>query len=139
MSRDVISAVSLLALIVSLMILTGSLIEPMAGFMGYCLQLAAGADFADVAKTLGYRFLNVAASTLAPVLVLMVSAGVIATLVQTKLLVTTEPIKPKFSKISPGKKSDRDCKKPAKGYPSFNFGVLQSQRHGAGCAFFLEC
>ena len=69
--------------------------------MGYCLQLAAGADFADVAKTLGFRFLNVAASTLAPVLVLMVSAGVIATLAQTKLLVTTEPIKPKFSKISP--------------------------------------
>lgn len=101
MSRDVISAVSLLALIVSLMILTGSLIEPMAGFMGYCLQLAAGADFADVAKTLGFRFLNVAASTLAPVLILMVSAGVIATLAQTKLLVTTEPIKPKFSKISP--------------------------------------
>ena len=101
MSRDVISAVSLLALIVSILILSGSLIEPMSDFLNYCMQLSVGADFPDVAKTLGLRFLSVAAGILAPVFILMVSAGVIATLAQTKLLVTTEPIKPKFEKINP--------------------------------------
>ena len=101
MSRDVVSAVSLLALIVSLMILTGSILEPMTDFLRYCLHLAAGADYADVAKTVNMRFLRTAAGILAPVFGLMVGAGVLATLAQTKLLVTTEQIKPKFEKISP--------------------------------------
>lgn len=101
MSRDVVAAVSLLALIVSLMILTRSMLTPMKEFLDYCLQLASGADFMDVAKTLALRFLSVAARILGPVFGLMVSAGVLATLAQTKLLVTAESIKPKFSKISP--------------------------------------
>lgn len=101
MSRDVVSAVSLLALIVSFMILTRTMLTPMKGFLDYCLQLASGADFADVAKTLGLRFLSVSGMILGPVFGLMVSAGVLATLAQTKLLVTAESIKPKFSKISP--------------------------------------
>lgn len=101
MSRDVISAVSLLALIVSLMILGGSVVAPLAGFTDYCLHMAEEADFAEAAKTLGMRFLSVGAGVLAPVFGLMIGAGVLATLAQTKLLVTTEPIKPKFEKISP--------------------------------------
>ncbi len=101
MSRDVISAVSLLALIVSLMLLAGSIIAPMSGFMDFCLQLAAEENFTEAAKPLGLKFLGAAAKVLAPVFALMISAGVLATLAQTKLLVSTEPIKPKFEKINP--------------------------------------
>lgn len=103
MSKDAV-AVATLAGTFGVFWITGKQIAAQLGqFITHCLRLAEvqGQTLEAVLDELVPLALSTLARTVGPLAAVTILCAVAATFAQTKLLVSTESIKPKFSKISP--------------------------------------
>ena len=100
MSRDAIGVATLFGSIFLIRIYLPIITESMAEFLTYCLAFAWG-DPDALSKGLALQFIAIAARTTGPLLLATIFLTVTATFIQTRMLVATEIIKPKFSNISP--------------------------------------
>lgn len=104
MSTDAVAVVTLFASFMSIKILAASIAENLAGFMRLCLSYCgknidgAGAAFA---QDLEGQAILLVAKTAGPLMLITALFAIAATFAQTKLLVSGESLKPKFSRISP--------------------------------------
>ena len=103
-SNDAVSVVVLLAGFFLLKLLIPSIVSELHQFLRYCLTLAAEESPEDVVGDLYDvfgQFLWAFFKTAGPVLAVTAVAAIAATFFQTRLLVSGELLKPKFSRINP--------------------------------------
>ncbi len=101
MSKDAVAVATLFGSVLLLRLMFGSIADAAAEFMAYCISLCH-MDLAEpVPANLFVQTVMVCARTVGPLLAVTVLVSVVATFAQTKMLVTVEPIKPKFEKINP--------------------------------------
>lgn len=104
MSRDAVPVATLFGAALMLWILSDFILEQLNGFFYYCLDLMTLREInllGDILPQLIMRGLRTVAYCVGPLAGLMILLSVSITLFQTKLLVTTEPLKPKFNRLSP--------------------------------------
>ena len=101
MSRDAVGVVSLFAAIAVLRLTFGNAAQAVADFTVYCLTLASGALGDGISDNLFIQTVGVVARAVGPLMAICILASAAATMAQTRLLVTTEPLKPKLSKLNP--------------------------------------
>ena len=101
MSKDAVTVISLFASILVLRLTFASSAEALGQYLNFCLELIRGDIAVAMSKTLFYETVVTAAKICGPMLAVTILASVGATMAQTRLLVTAEPLKPKFSKINP--------------------------------------
>ena len=103
MSRDAVAVASLLGTFATLWLLTGMFADQLGGFMVLCIS-SVGEDVREVADLSGemsIQALFVIAKTVGIVAVVAILCAVAATFAQTRFLVSTESMKPKFSRLNP--------------------------------------
>lgn len=101
-SRDAVAVASLIGVCAVFFVIAPAMAESLAHFCAFCLQRCAEA--ADVEVLLGGLFelcVSVFFSTAFLLLVAACVCAVGATFFQTRMLVTTEQMKPKFSRVNP--------------------------------------
>ena len=103
MSQDAVAVVSLIGTCFTLSIMAGGIIHKTADFMAYCLRLCRQPLGAIVAQLpdLIMQGIMVIVTTVVPIMLVAAVSAVVATMYQTKMLVATELLKPKFSKLNP--------------------------------------
>ena len=103
MSRDVVSVVTLIGASAMLVLLAGHIVRQLSGFILFCLE-ACSSPLGWVAgglPELGGQALEVLAKTALPLCLVTALCAVAATFAQTKMLVSSELMKPKFSRLNP--------------------------------------
>ena len=103
MSRDAVAVASLLGTFATLWLVANAFAEQLGGFMTLCLA-TAGEDPQDTLSLSGEMSIQgimVILKTVGPVVAVAILCAVAATFAQTRFLVSTESIKPKFSRLSP--------------------------------------
>ena len=103
MSRDAVAVVSLLGTFLTLWLLTGAFAEQLGGFMALCLSMTGeeAREASGVMGELAVQGVVLVGKTVGPVVAVAILCAVAATFAQTRFLVTTEPLKPKFSRLNP--------------------------------------
>lgn len=103
MSQDVVAVATLMAAYVMLRVLGSTIVEKTAAFMRYCMVDVAllEGSFEEVLDALGVQIVLVILMTVGLFALGIIAVSVIATFAQTKMLVTSEPLKPKLSKLNP--------------------------------------
>ncbi len=104
LSQDAVAVVTLLGSFAVFWILAGKIAEQLAGFMGFCLakcDLAGDLVIGDILHEIVTQSLSLLAGTVLPITLATVLCAVVATFAQTRLLVSGELMKPKFSRINP--------------------------------------
>jgi len=103
MSRDAVAVASLLGTFVTLWLVTGAFAEQLGGFMALCIASTGEEprDAVGLSGEMGIQALMVIAKTVGPVVAVAILCAVAATFAQTRFLVSTESMKPKFSRLSP--------------------------------------
>jgi len=103
MSKDAVAVASLLGTFATLWLVTGMFAEQLGGFMTLCIASAGETPQETVSKSgeLGIQGIMVILKTVGPVVAAAILCAVAATFAQTRFLVSTESIKPKFSRLSP--------------------------------------
>ena len=103
MSRDAVAVVSLLGTFLTLWLLTGAFAEQLGGFMALCLAMTGeeARETSGVMGELAVQGVVLVGKTVGPVVAVAILCAVAATFAQTRFLVTTEPLKPKFSRLNP--------------------------------------
>ena len=103
MSKDAVAVASLLGTFATLWLVTGMFAEQLGGVMTLCIASAGETPQETVSKSgeLGIQGLMVILKTVGPVVAVAILCAVAATFAQTRFLVSTESIKPKFSRLSP--------------------------------------
>ena len=103
-SNDAVSVVVLIAGLATLFLSMGSMADNLGQFLRSCISLVrlsqgtdAGGDLRQLRPELVWSFVL----TVGPILLVPTVAGIAATFFQTKLLVTGESLRPKFSRINP--------------------------------------
>ena len=100
-SNDVVAVVSLFASVLILRLTFASAAEALGAYLSYCFGLIRGDVIPAVTNNLYFETVGMIARVSGPMLAITVFASSAATMAQTRLLVTAEPLKPKFSKLSP--------------------------------------
>ena len=103
MSKDAIAVASLLGTFAVLWFLTDTIAEETARFMALCFD-TMGQESREVGGLTGELAVQGIVSivkAVGPVALVAILCAVAATFAQTRFLVTTEPLKPKFSKLNP--------------------------------------
>ncbi len=101
-SRDVVAVATLLAAIVMLRVEFSAGVSTLAQVFSSCLSLvASGEELSQQGTALWMTCVSAVARVVGPVLLAVVLLGVVATMAQTRMLVSTEPLKPKLEKINP--------------------------------------
>ena len=103
MSRDAVAVASLLGTFATLWIFTGAFARQVGSFMELCL-VTVGEEPREVGSTSGelaVQGIMVMLKTVGPVVAVAILCAVAATFAQTRFLVSTESMKPKFSRLSP--------------------------------------
>lgn len=102
-SQDAVAVASLLGTFATLWLLTGAFAQQLAGFMTLCLTSAGGQpqEAGDLSVELPIQGIMVIARTVGIVALAAILCAVAATFAQTKFLVSTESLKPKFSRLNP--------------------------------------
>ena len=103
MSKDAVAVVSLLGTFATLWLLIGMFAEETAKFMALCFD-TMGQEYREVGGICGelaVQGLWSMAKTVGLVALVAILCAVAATFAQTRFLVTTEPLKPKFSRLNP--------------------------------------
>lgn len=102
-SQDAVAVASLLGTFATLWLLTEAFAQQLAGFMTLCLTSAGGRpqEAGDLSVELPAQGVMVIARTVGIVALAAILCAVAATFAQTKFLVSTESLKPKFSRLSP--------------------------------------
>ena len=101
MSKDAVAVVSLFAGILVLRLTFRSAAQAVGEFTLYCLTLASGMLVEGLSDNLFLQCVIVVARAVGPLMAVCILASAAATMAQTRLLVTAEPLKPKFSKLNP--------------------------------------
>ena len=101
MSKDVVSVVSLIGSVVMLRLTFSSAAAAVAQFTGYCLSLAQNDAVKPMPKELLLQSIVVLARVVGPLLAATILLTLVATMAQTRMLVSFESIKPKFDKLNP--------------------------------------
>ena len=103
MSRDAVAVASLLGTFAVLWLVTGIFVEQLGGFMSLCFASIGEEPQEAVSKSgeVGIQAIMVILKTVGPVVAVSILCAVAATFAQTRFLVSTESIKPKFNRISP--------------------------------------
>lgn len=104
MSRDAVPVATLFGAALTLWVLSDWIIGHLSGFFYYCLDLIALGEsnlLENLLPQIILRGLQVVLYCVGPLAALSILLAVSITFYQTKLLVTTEPIKPKLSKLNP--------------------------------------
>ena len=104
MSKDVTAVATLIGSLVMLRVMGGVVEEQAVNLFGTCFGFMANVPAATaptVLRQLTYRCLVAVAVVAGPFLLVTVVLAVAATFAQTRLLVTGESLKPKFSRINP--------------------------------------
>ena len=103
MSRDAVAVASLLGTFAVLWLVTGIFVEQLGGFMSLCFTSIGEKPQEAVSKSgeVGIQAVMVILKTVGPVVAVSILCAVAATFAQTRFLVSTESIKPKFNRLSP--------------------------------------
>ena len=103
MSRDVVAVATLIAAYALLGLLMPGIVDKIAAFMQYCISdmVLSGLSLEGVIENLSMQLLEVFAISSGLFAVGIIAVSVAVTFAQTGMLVTAEPLKPKFSKINP--------------------------------------
>ena len=101
MSKDAVAVATLFSSILILRLSFQSSVESVAEFMAYCLNLATGKIVPGLSDNVVVQMIGIVARTTGPLLLVTAIVASAATMAQTRLLVSFEPLKPKFSKINP--------------------------------------
>ena len=104
MSRDVVAVATLFASYAALRFGLPMIADAMTGLMRYCIGLTGSVPTGGasaIGTELSEQSVMALARSVALPLIATVLAAVIATFAQTKLLVSFEALKPKFSRLSP--------------------------------------
>ncbi len=103
MSKDAVAVASLLGTFAVLWLLTSTFAEQLSGFMTLCLTTAGQEvqDMGSLGGELAVQAIMVVAQTVGIISAAAILCAVAATFAQTRFLVSTESIKPKFSRLSP--------------------------------------
>ena len=100
MSSDVVSVATLVGAAAVLWLISGSMVEQLGAYMTYCMTFFK--DGASVVTSeLLIQALMVLVKTALPLLAVTAVCAVAVTFFQTKLLVSGELLKPKFSRLNP--------------------------------------
>ena len=103
-SNDAVSVVVLIVSFATIWIMGSWAVAQIDEFLHYCLGLVSSKNSNSITQQLGglfLQFLLTFLKTAGPILAAATLAGVAATLFQTKLLVTGESLKPKWSRLNP--------------------------------------
>ena len=100
-STDVVNVVCVLGIFYSLKVLLPGIYENVSEFMREYISLSGVTDTAGGFSAIPMRFVETAAKTTLPILLISAGLAVVATGVQTKFLFNTKKVKPKLSNISP--------------------------------------
>ena len=102
-SQDAIAVAGLIGTFAVLWMLLDTFADQLAGFMILCIT-GAGEETQDtlsLAGEMSVQALALIAKTVGPVVATAILCAVVSTFAQTRFLVTTEPLRPKLSKLSP--------------------------------------
>ena len=100
-SQDVTAVVTLLSAVVVLRLIFVGAAEDLGDFLRYCISLMNESSVGEISDSILLPFLWTAVKIAGPVLAASIGSAAISTMAQTRLLVTAEPLKPKFSRINP--------------------------------------
>ncbi len=104
MSKDVVAVATLLGSLVMLKLMSGMVTEQADGLFRTCFGYISGtvpASMPDILRPLLFKCILTAVMVAGPFLGVTAVLAVAATFAQTRLLVSTESLKPKFNRISP--------------------------------------
>ena len=102
-SQDAVAVAGLLGTFGTLWLLTGTFAQQLGGFMTLCLATAGeeSRDVGGVCGELAVQGIVLVVKTVGIVALAAILCAVAATFAQTRFLVSTESMKPKFSRLSP--------------------------------------
>ena len=102
LSQDAVAVATLLGSCAALWLLAGDIVQEAAGFMTACLA-ACGSDLpaGEQVAELEHQGILLLVRTVLPLTLVTALCAIVATFAQTRLLVSGELIRPKFSRISP--------------------------------------
>lgn len=102
LSQDAVAVATLLGSCAALWLMGGTIIDQVSRFMEMCLAACAGTlSAADQVAELEHQGLLLLVRTVLPLLLVTAVCAVAATFAQTRLLVSGELLRPKFSRINP--------------------------------------
>ena len=104
LSQDAVAVVTLLGSFFTFWLMAGEIGEQLAGFMSFCfskVDLAGGLSLGDMIHELVMQSLGLLTRSVLPITLVTACCAVVATFAQTRLLVSSELMKPKFSRINP--------------------------------------
>ena len=104
MSRDVVAVSTLLGSLVMLKVMSTLALEKAGDIFESCFSLIANAYpglLSNVSQQLASQCMMTVLVVAGPFLAVTALLAVVATFAQTRLLVTTEPLRPKLSKLNP--------------------------------------
>jgi len=104
LSRDAVSVLTMIGSFVMLSAMAGAMAEQMGDYFRYCMELARTDAAGLIPEPLGHLAMQAvmaALKTVGPIAGVTILCAVAATFAQTKLLVSTENLKPKFSRLNP--------------------------------------
>lgn len=104
MSRDVVAVATLLGSLVMLRVMGGTVVEQADGLFGACfgyINESYAGMLPTILRQLFTKCILTVVMVAGPFLAVTIVMSVVATFAQTRMLVTTETLRPKFSKINP--------------------------------------
>lgn len=101
LSQDAVLVATLFAAILMLRVMFPIAAEAVGDFLRYCFALAGGGIVEELPQSLMMQSAMLVARTAGPLLGVVTLVAVVATMAQTRMLVTAEKLKPKLEHISP--------------------------------------
>ena len=104
LSQDAVAVVTLLGSFAAFWLLSGTIGAQLSGFMRFCLSMCAvdgSLVLDDMVLELVKQGLGVLVRSVLPITLVTITCAIVATFAQTRLLVSSELMKPKFSRINP--------------------------------------
>ena len=103
MSRDVTAVATLIVAYALLRILAPTIVERTTAFMTYCMNdvMLSGHGVLGMLELIRPRLLEAIAMTVGLFAFGIMITAIVVTMAQTRMLVTTDPLKPKLSKLNP--------------------------------------
>ena len=104
MSKDAVAVATLAGSLVMLKVMGGVAVEKASELFQTCftfMEMCTPDILPTISRELIYQCIMIVVTVAGPFLLVTVLMNMAATFAQTKLLVTTEPLKPKLSKINP--------------------------------------
>lgn len=104
LSQDAVAVVTLLGSFSVFWLLSGTIAEQLSGFMRFCISrcgTAGALAVGDLVREIVMQALGLLLRCVFPITLVTMACAIIATFAQTRLLVSSELMKPKFSRINP--------------------------------------